>query len=298
MTDAKTPKQVAIDAATFLLHSYSMGDREQRPWVAQAIVQAVTVALTTGRWANDVKYPTSDPDPIGTAIEAETKRLIGIADDDFEEGAPDQYGLLDRITVGVTPANDVGNRMVYTRCDGGCGDKAGGTLMLIARDFEGGQDGLTLAELAHGALRHIGEEHDGEADWPVPAAAEMLPPVDTTVVREHPGTGQPMTPVGHPADGTWSPELSGEQGGDTKRNAAHWHREAVKAYREGNALRKLRDATLHLHRPYDHPAGYTACTECARAGDATAYPCPTVRALTEYAPETDELSGEQDGATA
>jgi hypothetical protein len=72
---------------------------------------------------------------------------------------------------------------------------------------------------------------------------------------------------------------------EPRRDAAHWHREFVTAHRERNALRKLRDAALGLHCPVAHPAGYTACAECTRAGDACAYPCPTVRALTEYAPE-------------
>lgn len=47
----------------------------------------------------------------------------------------------------------------------------------------------------------------------IAAATAPLPPFDPTEVREHPGTGQPMTGVEHPADGTWSPELSSEQDG-------------------------------------------------------------------------------------
>lgn len=48
---------------------------------------------------------------------------------------------------------------------------------------------------------------------------------------------------------------------------------------------------LALHRPFAHPAGYTACAECVRAGDATEYPCPTVRALTEYAADASTVPG-------
>lgn len=56
MTDQPTPKQSAINAATHLLHSYSMGPDDLRPGVAAAIVKAVTVALATGEWSPDVKY--------------------------------------------------------------------------------------------------------------------------------------------------------------------------------------------------------------------------------------------------
>lgn len=151
----QTPKQVAIDAATFLLHSYSMGDRDQRPWVAQAIVRAVTVALTTGKWANDVKYPTSDPDPIGAAIEAERLRILG-----DEDG--DQEGILDRFKVGVMPADENAgclNPIVYIHCDRECGMDGTSTVLVTARDFEGNQSGLTVAELAHQALNHEREDH-------------------------------------------------------------------------------------------------------------------------------------------
>lgn len=50
-----------------------------------------------------------------------------------------------------------------------------------------------------------------------------LPPIDATQVREHPGTGVPMTPVAHPADGTLSPELSGVDGtcGDCTEGQCH-----------------------------------------------------------------------------
>lgn len=108
----------------------------------------------------------------------EGKHLIGVTDDDFD-GDPAGYGLLDRITVGVSPANDDGRRLVYTRCHGGCGEEQGGTVMLIARDFDGSQAALTLAELAHGALRHIGEEHDGVADWDVLTISDDGRPVET-----------------------------------------------------------------------------------------------------------------------
>jgi hypothetical protein len=150
----KTPKQVATDAATFLLHSYSMGDRDQRPWVAQAIVQAVTVALTTGEWANDVKYPTTDRDPIGAAIEAERVRILG-----DEDG--DQEGILDRFKIGTMPASEERPKaIVFLHCDRACGMDGTTTVLVTARDLDGNQDGVTLAELAHQALNHETADHN------------------------------------------------------------------------------------------------------------------------------------------
>lgn len=141
------------------------------------------LGLTDAQLANDI---TADSWYTVLAREAYTLgrdhgqvRLIGVSDDDFD-GDPAGYGLLDRITVGVTPPNNAGHRLVYTRCHGGCGEEQGGTVMMIARDLEGSQAALTLAELAHRALHHIAEEHDGEADWPVLAltdpAATIPPP--------------------------------------------------------------------------------------------------------------------------
>lgn len=68
------------------------------------------------------------------------------------------------------------------------------------------------ADLAPQTVAVVGEHRTDVLNEETGAYAhgEDLPPFDGTEVREHPGTGKPVTGVEHPADGTLSPELSGE----------------------------------------------------------------------------------------
>lgn len=73
---------------------------------------------------------------------------------------------------------------------------------VILDDYDGSRDSCREVEA-------LGFTRSGDGSW----LTAPLPPLDATEVREHPGAGQPMTGVEHPADGTWSPELSSEQDG-------------------------------------------------------------------------------------
>jgi len=90
------------------------------------------------------------------AAAAERIRIIGAEDDHTPAG----LGILDRFEVFAQHAPN-GALLIWVRCGTTCGAEGNGTLLITARDLEGSQDGLTLAELAHQALRHWQEEHHG-----------------------------------------------------------------------------------------------------------------------------------------
>lgn len=91
-------------------------------------------------------------------IEAERLRILG-----DEDG--DQEGTLDRFKIGTMPAGeDRPKAIVFLHCDRACGMDGTSTVLVTARDLDGNQDGLTLAELAHQALRHD-EERTPVKTW-------------------------------------------------------------------------------------------------------------------------------------
>lgn len=92
---------------------------------------------------------------IEAGAEAERLRILG-----DEDG--DQEGTLDRFFIGIMPADETAGRptpIVYMHCDRPCGMDGTSTVLVTARDFDGNQDGVTLAELAHQALNHETEDH-------------------------------------------------------------------------------------------------------------------------------------------
>jgi|ERR1044072_4597213 hypothetical protein len=96
--------------------------------------------------------------------------LIAAAERERILGTPDEpTGILDRYEVkAYTAPNGKATHMVYCgRCH---------HIQITARDLDGDQSGVTLAELAEWAMDHEDDEHDGEDH----AAAQSSSPVEAT----------------------------------------------------------------------------------------------------------------------
>ncbi len=139
----------AIRAAALALHNqYCPAGRDCREsedgilgqWINRATVAVEAVAEQL----------------IGAGAEAERLRILGDEDGDRE-------GILDRFKVGVMPADEAVGRptpIVYIHCGRECGMDGASTVLVTARDFDGNQNGLTVAELAYQALNHESEDHN------------------------------------------------------------------------------------------------------------------------------------------
>lgn len=92
---------------------------------------------------------------IKAGAEAERLRLFGDEDETVE-------GIFDRVRVKVVPHDLKAGRphpIMFLRCEEGCGHDGTGTVLVIARDLDGNQRNLTMAELGYQILNHFDDEH-------------------------------------------------------------------------------------------------------------------------------------------
>lgn len=204
-TTEPTPKQVALGAATFLLHAYSAGLHDMRPALAQALVKAVTVALTMGEWKPDVKY---DVEPVDHPLRYATTTpdgqvAAGLASD---EGDQTWRGYT------IEPVSDE-TVVVLCRSDDACESEL----------INGKGKHLTLGEAVDWAKEHAAaHDHDREIEERAAREDALRAGLGSAyynlpypIADKAPWNGQPMTAVEYPADGTQTEPSSEPRHGRT-----------------------------------------------------------------------------------
>ena len=114
--------------------------------------------------------PDCDTDDLGTWLDGATTAVNAVAKQLIEAGAETERlrifgdedetveGIFDRVRVKVVPHDlKVGrpHPIMFLRCEEGCGHDGTGTVLVIARDLDGNQRNLTMAELGHQILHHF-----------------------------------------------------------------------------------------------------------------------------------------------
>lgn len=140
--------------------------RSRRDIVNLAVAQAGQVRLLQQALGEAEARAAQLRTELVDAAAAERARLLGSEDLDAD---PDGVarGVLDHYVLGITD-QVIGPRAIYARCSRGCGAQRAGTILLTARSLDTSlpvrQNGLTIAELAHQALRHEADDHPAERE--------------------------------------------------------------------------------------------------------------------------------------